>query len=331
MGTSLTRVLLVDDYKPWHGFVSTLLAAESQFQIAGQAWDGLEAVQRAQDLRPDLVLLDIGLPSLNGIQAALRIRKVSPASRIVFVSQTRSPEIAEAALEAGGQAYVVKSDAGRDLLRAIHAVLNGKQFLSTGLGSVHGLVAEAINPKNTPAPICHDVEFYQDNMALVEGFAAKIKTGLQAGRAVVLIASDRHRSAIFEKLETDLANFAAVLQQGRYIQVDNRETLAACMVNGLPDPALCSRAIGEMIRTATQAAPHHRVLICGECAPELLADGNFDGAIRLEHLWDELTRKYEADTFCAYLWSQFPEGQNDSVFQQICGAHNVVHGRPSGC
>ena len=79
------------------------------------------------------------------------------------------------------------------------------------------------------------------------------------------------------------------------------------------------------------AAPQGRVLICGECAPVLLEDGNSEGAIRLEHLWDELTRKYGADTICGYLWSQFPQGQSDSAFQQICGAHNAVHGRASGC
>ena len=92
--------------------------------------DGLEAVQRAEELQPDLILLDIGLPGLNGIEAARRIRKLSPQSKILFVSQESSADVIEEALKFG-VGYVIKTHAGSDLLATIEAMRASGQFVST--------------------------------------------------------------------------------------------------------------------------------------------------------------------------------------------------------
>jgi DNA-binding NarL/FixJ family response regulator len=89
---------VVDDYEPWRRYFSAALQKQPELQVIGEVSDGLEAVQQAEELQPDLILLDIGLPTLNGIEAARRIRKVSPASRIPFVSENCSADIAEEAL-----------------------------------------------------------------------------------------------------------------------------------------------------------------------------------------------------------------------------------------
>jgi DNA-binding NarL/FixJ family response regulator len=127
------RVLLVDDFKPWHGVISATLQKQPELQVIGQVFDGFNAVQQAQELQPDLILLDIGLPTLNGIEAARQIGEVSPNSKILFVSENRSPDIAEEALRTGASGYVVKSDVANELLPAIGAVLEGKHFLSISL------------------------------------------------------------------------------------------------------------------------------------------------------------------------------------------------------
>ena len=141
---SNVRVLFVDDNERWRHFVSTTLLKPSELQIIGEACDGLEAVRQAQRLRPDLILLDIGLPTLNGIEVASQIREVSPRSRILFLSENRCPEIAEAALKTGAGGYVVKSDAARELLPAIRAVLDGKRFVSACLAR-HLLVSASLS------------------------------------------------------------------------------------------------------------------------------------------------------------------------------------------
>ena len=127
------RILVVDDYAPWCRFLRLTLLAHEELQVIGEFTDGPEAIEKAKELQPDLILLDIGLPTLNGIEAARRIREVSPKTKILFVSENRSPDIAEEALRTGAGGYVAKADAVRDLLPAINAVLEGKRFISASL------------------------------------------------------------------------------------------------------------------------------------------------------------------------------------------------------
>jgi len=138
------RVLVVDDYQPWQVFVAATLRNVPELEIVGKVSDGLEAVQQAQILQPDLILLDIGLPTMNGIEAARQISEVSPKSKILFVSENRSPDIAEKALSTGAGGYVVKSDAASELLPAVKAVLEGRRFISASLAG-HFLVTTALS------------------------------------------------------------------------------------------------------------------------------------------------------------------------------------------
>lgn len=115
-------------------FLRLALLAYGELQVVGKVSDGLEAVEKAQHLQPDLILSDIGLPKLNGIEAARRIREVSPDSRVLFVSESRSHEIAKEALGDGAGGYLVKSDAWSELLPGIKTVLTGKRFYQREFG-----------------------------------------------------------------------------------------------------------------------------------------------------------------------------------------------------
>lgn len=129
--TRTVKILLVDDFVSWRRFVASLLHKNPEWQIVCEASDGLEAVQEAGKLQPDLIVLDISLPKLNGIEAAPSIRKLAPKSKILFISENHSSDIAAAALSAGGHGYVVKSNCLSELLIAVEAVLQGKQFVSS--------------------------------------------------------------------------------------------------------------------------------------------------------------------------------------------------------
>jgi DNA-binding NarL/FixJ family response regulator len=126
------RILLVDDFERWRRLVTSLLQQNPKWQLVGEASDGLEAVLKAEELQPDLIVLDVGLPTLNGIEAARRIRKLTPESKIIFLSQESSADVVQEALRFG-QGYVVKTRAESDLLAAVEAVLEGRQFVSSGL------------------------------------------------------------------------------------------------------------------------------------------------------------------------------------------------------
>jgi DNA-binding NarL/FixJ family response regulator len=129
---SVVRVLVVDDVEDWRRFVSSMLRAEP-FEIVGEASNGLMAVQLAEQMQPTIVLLDIGLPGLDGIKAGAGIRRVAPDAKIVFVSQHFDPDIIRAALQLGAWGYVLKSDAARELVKAINTVLSGKDFVSSSV------------------------------------------------------------------------------------------------------------------------------------------------------------------------------------------------------
>ena len=131
MATSSIRVLVVDDFEPFRRLVCSILQNELELRTIVEASDGGEAIELAQALQPDLILLDIGLPKLNGIEAARRIRELAPQSKILFVSQESSVDIVQTAFSVGASGYVVKMDAGSELLTAVKAVLRGERFVGS--------------------------------------------------------------------------------------------------------------------------------------------------------------------------------------------------------
>ena len=121
---------MVEDSEEFRKFICSTLGERPELQVVGEVTDGLQAIQKAEELQPDLIVLDIGLPSLNGIEVARQIRKLSPKSKILFVSQESSADVVREALGTGAHGYVVKIDAGSELLNGVSAVLRGDQFVS---------------------------------------------------------------------------------------------------------------------------------------------------------------------------------------------------------
>ena len=140
--TRAVRLMLVDDFKPWRTFAASLLQGNPEWQIVCEVSDGLEAIQKAEEFQPDLILLDIGLPKLSGIEAAPSICQVARGSKILFLSENRDSDVAAAALSAGGHGYVVKSDGENELLVAVETVLEGKRFVSSTLKGFDFAAAE---------------------------------------------------------------------------------------------------------------------------------------------------------------------------------------------
>jgi len=124
------RILVVDDFEMFRQFVVELLGKRPEIQVVGEASDGLEALQKAVELRPDLILLDIGLPSLNGIEVARQMPSLVPESKIIFLTQETSADVVQEALGLGARGYVTKTKALADLFAAVEAVLSGKTFVS---------------------------------------------------------------------------------------------------------------------------------------------------------------------------------------------------------
>lgn len=336
------RILVVDDYEPWHRFVTSILQKDPELQIIREARDGLEAVRAAQELQPDLILLDIGLPILNGIEAARRIREVSPKSRILFVSDNRHRDIAEEALRTGASGYVVKTAAFSELLPAVQAVLQNKRFVSASLTGP-GLVVSGNEPTgrdrvgeegvaHSPSPNMestgsHEVAFYSDDQSLQEKVTQFIGASLQAGNAAIVVASESHRNGLLSRLQALGLDIDAAVEQKRYVAWDATEAVSTFMVKGMPDPVRFMETFGSLIRTATTAAQgeHPRVAVFGEGVQILWSQGNADAAIQVEKLSTQLVKTYDVDILCGYSLDTFQSSSCSYPFEQICSEHSAVH------
>ena len=340
METSSLRVLVVDDYEPFRRFVGSTLRKRPALQIVGEASDGLEAVHKTEELQPDLIVLDIGLPTLNGIEVARRIRKLSPETKILFISQESAADVVQEALALGALGYVVKAHAGTELLAAVEAVLKGRQFVSGGLSGhsfAKGTDEQATDPCHEEAlpslvlrkaeiTRSHELEFYSDDAAFVVGFTRFIKASLRAGNAVIVVATEAHRKDILSALQAHGVDIVAAIDHRRYVSLDVADTLSTFMVNGLPDPARFQKVAGNLVAAAAKASKGERprVAACGECAPTLWAQGSADAAVQVEHLWDGIAKNCNVDILCGYVLNSFRREQERHIYERICAEHSAV-------
>jgi len=311
--------------------------------VVGEASDGLEAVHQSEELQPDLIVLDIGLPILNGIEAARRIRKLAPKSKILFLSQESSADVVQEALNSGALGYLVKTQAGSELLPAVDAVLQGRKSLSSGLSGNHFIRvtdSQASAPCHTdvvPSPALeeaaitrrHEAQFRSDDASLLAGYTSFIEAALRAGNAVIVVVTEPHRKTLLQSLRARGLNIDAAIEQGRYIPLDLAETLSTLIVNGLPDPVLFLKFARDLVEAAAKAArgEHPRVVACGECAPVLRAQGNAEAAIQLEHLWDEVAKSHGIDILCGYVLKSSQCEQESEIFERISAEHSAVHSK----
>lgn len=329
----------MDDYEPWRRFEVSRLKDLPELLVIGEASDGPEAVQKTQELQPDLILLDIGLPTLNGIEAARRIRILSPASKILFVSQESSADIVHEALLIG-KGYVAKADAGQDLLNAVRAILQGRTFPGGGvitldsaedpddqqIKSIQDLRA-AILPKQEEETCRHGIELYFDDDRYLEHITRFVGASLNSRNAAIVVATKAHRRSLRAKLQSHGVDVASAIGERRYIELDAVETLSAFMTSDLPDATLFLRIFGDYIRSAEKAARGEspRVAACGEIGPTLCSQGKAAAAIRVEELANQLVNEYDLNLLCGYSQDCFPAPSESDIRKQICATHSAVY------
>jgi len=308
---------VADDYKDWRSQVRLLLQARPEWQIICEVSDGSEAVQKAEELQPDLILLESSLPNLNGIEAARRIRLLSPNSKIVFLSLDNSLDVVQIALSTGAQGYVYKARAQSDLLPAIDAVLTGKQFVTRMLRGYRFTDTPGAKPLQR-----HEVQFYSDDTVLLDRLVPFVAAALKTGDVAVVVARRLRKQG----LDVD-----AAIKEGSYIPVDAEETLSTFMVNDMPDAPRFFELVGGLIEAAAKRGKteHPRVAVFGEWVSLLLAGGKVDAVIRLEQLGNQLVTTYEVDILCAYALSLFHGAEDQHVFQRISAEHSAAYSKLS--
>ena len=285
----IPTILVVEDYEPFRRFVCSSL--QQDFHVF-QALDGLEAIQQAEELQPDLILLDIGLPKLNGIEVAKRLRELAPHAKILFLSQHSEPELIREILRLGAHGYLQKPRAQSELLPAIETVLGGRRFVSSvpwydEKGDIYGR---------------HKVQFCSDDSVFLEGVSRFIGSALKAHNPAIVMATKSHREGLMQRLKGAGVDADSATRHGIFISLDAAEMLSTVMANGVPDCVRFSEGLAELVETAAKTArtERPRVAIFGECVGLLYAEGNLNAALSLERAGNDMLKTHNIDILCSY-------------------------------
>ena len=300
-------ILVVEDHAAFRRVICIALQRRSEFKII-EAADGLEAVQKAEELQPELILLDINLPKLHGFEVAKQIRRLAPHARLLFMSQESSLDVVRKALSLGAYGYILKLSAGTDLLPAIDAVLDGQRFVSSRLAFTE--------PADAPAPRRHEILFCSDGAAIVDGFTRFIAAALNAADAAIVLARESHRTRLLQELRTQDVDIDGAIERGTYLSFD---------ADIAPDPLRFLEAIDSVREAAAKAGKAHpRVAFCGERAGRLWAAGRTAEAVQLEQLCSELAP--DVDILCVY---PVQHKEDHLELTRICAEHTAVTGSSS--
>ena len=313
--TTPQRVLVVEDHAPFRSMICKLLRQRMDVDIVGEANNGLDAIRQAETLRPDVVVLDIGLPSLNGLDVAGRLRTLIPNAKLMFVTIESSLDVVEQAFSIGAHGYVYKPRALRDVLPVLDAIVRGGRFVSGGLAR--------IAQGDSLASHRHHLLFWSDDTVAVDGLSRFIANGLNGGNTVIALVTKERDTCLRQSLHAADVDIDSATREQRYVPLEIGDLIARSTVNGNPDPALLFRTGADLVADAVRRSGKldARVTACGECAPALWARGHRDAAVQLEHLWDEFSKTNQMDVLCAYplaARSQSEQGRS------LCAEHTAV-------
>ena len=271
-----------------------------------QASDGVEALQKAEDHQPDLILLDIGLPRLDGIEVAKRVGGVAPLAKILFVTVESDPELIQEALRLGALGYIHKSSMEHDLLPAIYAAVAGERYVSQTL--------DPSKRTNHELRHRHDIIFSSEDELLQDSLARFLAAALKSGDAAIVWATESHLDTLRQRLQVRGVEVDAAIQAGTYIAADAAEAADAARI------ALVIEGLSMAASRAGKKLP--RVVACGERAGRLWAEGRIDEALRIEQLFNELLKsRDDLDVLCVY---PLPHRHDGKSFSRVCEGHSAI-------
>jgi len=340
---SSVRVLVLEDFAQFQKTVAPLLRQRPLWQVVGVVVDAADALRLAQQLQPDLILLDIDLPRMNGVKAARRIRSAVPDSKIVFLGQESSIGVVREAFRLGASSYVMKEYAPQELILAMEVALQSGEFVGSGVWGANLIAKKEPKPDHPLREILafhasrspqgalmapnHEVQFYSEDMILLHRVVSLVAAALRAGHSAVVCTTEPLRDDLHRVLQAQEPNLDDFIRRGRYLALDAADTLSAFMLGDAPNAAKFLDLLGGVITAAAEAAGKRlpRVALFQDCASLLWTQGQEEATIQVEQLFNKLAYEYDVDVLCGYSIAYFAGEEDVNLIQRICVEHSAVH------
>ncbi len=237
------RILIADDHEVVRHGIRVLLESHPAWQVCGEATDGRQAVEMEKQLKPDLVILDVGMPNLNGLDASRQMLCRNPRQRILILTIYETEQVVKAVLEAGARGFVLKSDAGHDLIAAVEALHQNRTFFTSRVAEM--VLKGYLKPDEKqadpevarPALTAREREVVQ---LLAEGKSTKEVASLLN---LSVKTAETHRSNIMSKLNFhSVSELVLYAVRNNIVQVSLPSTLSVAVTDGAP-PTLPERLV----------------------------------------------------------------------------------------
>ncbi|MGB8988834.1 MAG: response regulator [Candidatus Sulfotelmatobacter sp.] len=302
---SSIKVLIVDDRAQFRRMVRSLIDSQPKYRICGEAGDGIEAIEKVRQLHPHLVLMDINMPRMDGLEATRIIRRENPDCHVVIVTQNDAAVAREQARSVDANGFVTKFDLIRDLLPEMGRVVMGnnrsggeKKNVAVDGEPWRGLLSGA-------APRDHIVQLYQDEQFLNRAVCRFAAAAIANGEGIILVPTIAHWDAFRPRLESEGVDVNAAEKRGQLTIVDADNLLPTFMRDGMPDSPVFMGLAANVVSQARGDGRYPKVRWWGEMVNILWERGDVAASMNLEDLFDQLANEQDIAIFCSFLMDNF--------------------------
>jgi DNA-binding NarL/FixJ family response regulator len=341
---STVEILIADDRELFRRMVRSLVESQSAYHICGEAGDGLQAIERARQLRPDVVLMDINMPRMNGLEATRIIGREIPECNVIIVTQNDARIAREQAREVNAKGFVTKSDLSRDLLPMIEKCRKAKpeareaktakarivQWKGAAMenNSLHQTKSAASHAEpwcgvlNSAAPRDHIVQLYQDQQFLNRAVCRFAAAAIMNGEGVILVPTVAHWDAFRPRLESEGVDVKAAEKRGQLTVVDADNLLPTFMRDGMPDSPVFLGLAQNVISQARGEGRYPKVRWWGEMVNILWERGDVAASMQLEDQFDQLAHEQDIAIFCSFLMDNFDGDVHARMLPRLSENHS---------